>query len=650
MGLSQSLWTGLSGLKVHQSWTDVVGNNLTNANTEGFKYSQVNFSDILYNTQYSGSPASGDYGSMNPKQVGTGVDIASISRNFTQGNLELTDRTFDCALEGQGFFVFGDLDGSVESGDGFYSRNGSFYLGSPETGALEQPLLSSEGLSVYGYNASGGVLSTSLESLYLPSQGTLLPGIATSEIDWSGNLFSGDDPVSANEVQTATSGNLGTAGGWISDNGSQINIGGVESTSYLYDESGTSGSVAASATTDLMDLAFKRSGGEQSLFDSVPSGFTADSRQIEVEFTKGGLTYTSTFTYGEDGTTLEDFSNWLTGGLGDDGTSDTQRLDGGALGTIRTRAYTEAGDGFDAMAEQAGGYLRSDGTGTIFSVASNLGSQNTVSNIRITTLTHMVNASTGEERNAQSYFSDFFNDDPNYEGDLNGGSAGKGVEVFTADSTATGGVTEEYRNMHFTLINRDSDGSTWRWIMDGQELDDTGALNKGTGIVRFGTDPSAESQVIAQTTDGGNAYTFDFTEMTQMSADDNLSPVQDGYDYGELSGYTIDQYGVIGGVYTNGLTETLGKLATAIIPNPDGMIAVGSTLFALSNVSGEAEYNTPDNDLSLATIRSNYLESSNVDMAREMSNLILSQRGYQVSSTIVTTSDEMLKTAYQMKA
>ena len=76
-------------------------------------------------------------------------------------------------------------------------------------------MLSSEGLSVYGYNASGGVLSTSLESLYLPSQGTLLPGIATSEIDWSGNLFSGDDPVSANEVQTATSGNLGTRNNFV---------------------------------------------------------------------------------------------------------------------------------------------------------------------------------------------------------------------------------------------------------------------------------------------------------------------------------------------------------------------------------------------------------------------------------------------------
>lgn len=649
MGLSQSLWTGLSGLKSHQAWTDVIGNNLTNTNTEGFKYSAVSFSDIFYNMAQPGSAEDGGSGSTNSMQIGNGVNVASIDVVFTQGNLQETDRTFDCALEGQGFFVFGDLGGSAgsENPNRYYSRNGSFYLGAPDEGALEQPLLSHEGLSVYGYNATDGVLGSTLESLILPSQGTTMPGLATSNIDWSGNINSGDPVVEGNSVQTVQESTSGSVG-WISANGSEINIGGVETTPYLYDDSATT-STSAMGSTDLINLAYERGSGTQSLFTEVPAGFTADSRTIDVEYKKGGQTYTATFTYGVDGTTLEDLSEWLTGGFGDDGTPDTQRLEGGAMGTLRTREYTVDGDGFDAPAEQAGGYLRQDDTGTQFSIASNLGAQNAISDIILTCKTHMVNASTGEERNTQNYLSDFFDEDRHYQVDELGGSATTSVDVYTADASVEGGVVEEQRSMTFTLISRDSEGSTWRWMMDGQELDGTD-LSKGTGIVRFGIDPQAETQVIASTVDGGCPYTLDFDSMTQMASADNINSVPDGYDTGELDTYTIDQYGVISGVFTNGLTEVLGKMATALIPNEEGLISIGGTMFTDSNVSGEPIFNTAENELGWATVRSKYLEASNVDSAREMSNLILSQRGYQISSTIVTTSDEMLKTAYQMKS
>ena len=109
MGLSQSLWTGLTGLKSHQTWTNVIGNNLANVSTDGFKRSDVSFSDILYGAINPGSPARDTSGSVNPSQSGTGVMVAAVSNIYTQAPLEYSGRVFDVGIEGQGFFAVSDL-------------------------------------------------------------------------------------------------------------------------------------------------------------------------------------------------------------------------------------------------------------------------------------------------------------------------------------------------------------------------------------------------------------------------------------------------------------------------------------------------------------------------------------------------------------
>ena len=106
--MASSLISGLSGLRTHQSWIDVIGNNLANASTPGFKSSRALFADLISRDLRPASPPGGTLGGTNPVQVGLGVDIGHIDRDFNQGALNITGRTFDMALNGLGFFAVTD--------------------------------------------------------------------------------------------------------------------------------------------------------------------------------------------------------------------------------------------------------------------------------------------------------------------------------------------------------------------------------------------------------------------------------------------------------------------------------------------------------------------------------------------------------------
>lgn len=117
----KSLYSGVSGLKTHQAKMDVIGNNIANVNTVGFKAGVVTFRDIYY--QYKINPSSGTAtsGGINPAMVGYGVKLASTNANMTQSGYTQSDWWSDVALDGQGFFQVMDATGSI-----FYTRAGHF--------------------------------------------------------------------------------------------------------------------------------------------------------------------------------------------------------------------------------------------------------------------------------------------------------------------------------------------------------------------------------------------------------------------------------------------------------------------------------------------------------------------------------------------
>ncbi|MDF9409308.1 MAG: Flagellar basal-body rod protein FlgG [Pelotomaculum sp. PtaB.Bin104] len=127
----RSLFSGASGMKNHQIRMDVIGNNVANVNTTGFKGSRTNFQDILYQTVRYPSAGVDNIGGINPSQVGLGVMVSSITNNTGQGGLQNTGRSLDLAVNGNGWYVL-STNGEAVAGTGEinerYSREGIFYI------------------------------------------------------------------------------------------------------------------------------------------------------------------------------------------------------------------------------------------------------------------------------------------------------------------------------------------------------------------------------------------------------------------------------------------------------------------------------------------------------------------------------------------
>ncbi|PIC71807.1 flagellar basal-body rod protein FlgF [Sporosarcina sp. P16b] len=119
----RSMYSGISGLKNFQTKLDVIGNNIANVNTYGFKKGRTVFKD-LYSQTVAGASGPGDNrGGVNPKQVGLGSQLAAIDTMHSPGSTQFTGNTLDLAIEGDGFFVVED-----GNGENLYTRAGNFYL------------------------------------------------------------------------------------------------------------------------------------------------------------------------------------------------------------------------------------------------------------------------------------------------------------------------------------------------------------------------------------------------------------------------------------------------------------------------------------------------------------------------------------------
>lgn len=148
----RSMYSGISGLRNSQTKLDVVGNNIANVNTYGFKKGRITFKDMVSQNMAGATGSSivnnnnviTGVGGTNPRQVGLGASIASIDTITTQGNLQTTNRTLDLGISGDGYFTV--YDGSNTP---YYTRAGNFYLDA------DGNLVSSEGYSLIGRMAIG---------------------------------------------------------------------------------------------------------------------------------------------------------------------------------------------------------------------------------------------------------------------------------------------------------------------------------------------------------------------------------------------------------------------------------------------------------------------------------------------------------------
>jgi flagellar hook protein FlgE len=192
--MMRSLFSGVSGLKNHQTRMDVIGNNISNVNTYGFKASRVTFQDMLSQTIAGAAKPEENKGGVNPKQIGLGMTIASIDRIFSQGSLQTTGNQTDLAISGDGFFIVSDGDKK------FYTRSGTFGL--DKNGSLVNP---ANGLKVQGYmaekNAKGEMIvrdnGGATQDLVIPVY-SKVEAKETSNIRYKCNLDSRTSVVSPN--------------------------------------------------------------------------------------------------------------------------------------------------------------------------------------------------------------------------------------------------------------------------------------------------------------------------------------------------------------------------------------------------------------------------------------------------------------------
>ncbi|MGF3102567.1 flagellar hook protein FlgE [Rossellomorea sp. DUT-2] len=194
----RSMYSGISGMKNFQTKLDVIGNNIANVNTYGYKKGRVTFQDLMNQTVSGASRATENRGGQNAKQVGLGASLSSIDTIQTQGSLQTTGRSLDVAISGDGFFV-------VRQGNNeMFTRAGNFYLDSNGN------LVTGQGNLVQGYPVTndGAVNQSGATDIKIDTNTTMAPQ-ATSKAAYNGNLKSSAVDGTVVELETKVKDSLG---------------------------------------------------------------------------------------------------------------------------------------------------------------------------------------------------------------------------------------------------------------------------------------------------------------------------------------------------------------------------------------------------------------------------------------------------------
>lgn len=231
-------------------------------------------------------------------------------------------------------------------------------------------------------------------------------------------------------------------------------------------------------------------------------------------------------------------------------------------------------------------------------------------------------------------------------------------------------VYDSLGNAHELTINYKKgtvgDNTTWNYAVKEKTIDEDGEVEyvdvgEGTGTIAFdkkgkivpGESNTPTISITTSTSEIGAEQLdviLDFNNMTQFAADCSVKPTNvDGYPTGNLVTFNVGSDGMLTGIYSNGQQQPLGLIALASFSNPAGLQKVGDNLFITSTNSGEFTKGVQVGAEGVGTLSPGTLEMSNVDLSREFTDMIVTQRGFQANSRIITTSDEMLQELVNLK-
>lgn len=683
----RSLFAGVSGLRNFQQQLDIIGNNIANSQTAGYKSSRVTFQDLLSQTTRGAVAPGLNTGGVNPLQFGLGAGIGAIDINMNQGNLLTTGRQLDLAISGNGFFKVSD--GTTN----FYTRNGAFDI--DQAGNL---VSTNTGFIVQGFQATDGVLDlTSVGNIGIPV-GVVLPAQATTTVSMVGNLDSSaqqtgsvlqTDTLLATELAADdndmdglyASGSLNSRIAGLQPGISTISVAATDGSgtavSFSLTYVGTDAAASDGQFNSLEDL---RQEIDNALTNNFAATIAANSGQITITHSDGGGTGSLVITSNNSSlqSALSGLTNIAYAAGGGTNTSDVfshTATEADLLTNLRNSTGTslglQAADTIDINGDLGGNAI----TTSTFTVlgASTLASFNN----QIQTAFSITNQSNNVEVN---------NGRVSITGDGGSNYAISNIDISTGGTRANfDGVFDSTSGNYATLQNaqdthvtsfiahdsdgaqhtvtiklniRDQSGGAGQWVFDIESTETaTGVVetvSPSTGSISFSGDgsllsfsplqvqiqPAGIGNTIDLVLDPGTIAGFDGLVSFENESSARFSSIT-GYASGELQNISINQDGLITGNFTNGQTQTLAQLALALFDNPAGLEKAGNNNF-LPTLNSGVPTDAPAGNGGRGILIPSALEGSNVDLAEEFVTLITAQRGFQTNARIITTADEIL--------
>lgn len=661
----RSLMAGVTGIKAHTTYLDVIGNNIANVNTTGFKKSVTTFQDLLYQTAKGATApdAGAGRGGINPMQVGLGVNVAAIETIHTQGNVSYTGNRTDFAIQGDGYFVVKD------GGNTYYTRAGAYVLD-----AAGNVVSSGTGYMLQGYGMSQDptdptkyVQGSTLGAINIPI-GQKIPAKETELVGFRCNLnssvptylASGFTPVGTQQKVTL--------------NGTQYTVtfaesaGGPPATPADFVNITFNDGVNPPVTIP-MELEEFDSEGRPVLSTAVTS--IGGTSAVAYNATTGVLTV-------QDGTDKWEMNLWDNLDLDYSTFKDPTNPD------LTWKVLTE----FDPAANRMKIWYQTDeGAGTVspMQVFDTLPAAGPILfNDDGTFRSYDSNPATPDidpialDDGAGNTLDIFLVANPSGRSFLIQPSDGGTPPAATGETLSS--LNQRISSIHETKIDvYDSLGNAhtlevswektsnneWRWrawLPDEPGIPITG----NEGLITFGPDGRITGTGTATIDLGFGAVgakdttvTLDFSGKT--FGKDDLEGVtqygsafttkgyyQDGYAMGVLEDFAVGADGTVTGVYSNGKNQPIARLALALFANPQGLLKMGETVFMESPNSGVAQIVNPQEG-GAGKIAGSSLEMSNVDLAEEFVSLIKGQRGFQANARVVTTGDQVLEELINLK-
>jgi flagellar hook protein FlgE len=637
----------ISGLKAASGELDVIGNNIANSNTTGFKKSRAEFVDVFAVSRVGGSSTT----------PGSGVRLSAIKQQFAQGNVSFTDNNLDMAINGNGFFILDD------NGSQVYSRNGAF--GVDRNGFLSNA--EGQNLIAFGADTNGNITGAAgpiqVNSSNIPPQAstamTFDLNLDAAENAPAINVFSSTNPNSFNHATSTTIfdslGNShlasmyyvkteipavpttvapGTYTAAISDGSNAIQndsaSGGVHTTSV----SGAAAETYSITVDGVTAFTFTSTGAAENVTAAnIDAGITANLASLNaVGITVSGSAAASNLVFSRtDGASFDVVvANGMTGTAGGfagaDYATGTNTVNNGATAVAVTDStFTMSVDGTQIYSEAAavGATVTAaelDGAITSFITASN-GAYSATGSIAAGNLVLSKADGTNVAITIDSNFS---------------GTAGS----FGGALTSTNGTTAQPTNSWnaYTFVDGTQVGGP-----DTLSFSSTGGLT---------TPASGTINISAFTPSGGGApitLTQDYSATTQFGSAFSVNALsQDGFTTGRLSGLDIDGEGIIFARFTNGQSSVQGQIALADFANAQGLQPVSDTSWGETFASGAVTVGSPGT-ASLGLIQAGALEQSNVDLSEELVNMIIAQRSFQANAEVISTSDTVTQSIINLR-